>query len=419
MANTKKDTKGRKLYLNEDQIKDGRYRYRYIDPYGKRQSIYAWKLIPTDKTPKGKREDLSLREKIKAIQKDLDDNIYSYDANSTVDDLIRQYLGTKVKLAVTTMNNYIHMWEKNIKGTWLGIKKINQVKKSDILRFYSYLYKERKFGARTLQLYQNLLYPAFQLAVDDSVIRLNPCNGCMKDFDRAPKKIKKALSRDEQKILLNFVKNNSYYNYLYPFIYFMLGTGTRMSETLGLTWENIDFKEKTVTIDHQVIYKKNGSNTIRFVAKPKNGESRIIPLQDDVIKVMKKHKEDTYLISKYSDFKIDGLKEFVFLNVENKTLLPNSVTRSLHGIVKLYNKEEELNADSEGREPIYLPDFTAHELRHTFCTRMAENGIDIKVLQKIMGHKNISVTMDIYNHVNQERIQDAIADLPNVVGYEI
>ena len=67
MANTKKDTKGRKLNPNEDQMKDGRYRFRYTDHYGKRQAVYAWKLIPTDRTPKGKKEDLSLREKIKNI----------------------------------------------------------------------------------------------------------------------------------------------------------------------------------------------------------------------------------------------------------------------------------------------------------------------------------------------------------------
>ena len=65
-----KDLKGRNLNPNEDQLKDGRYRYRYTDKSGNRKAVYAWKLVKTDKTPQGKREDLSLREKEKQIEKD-------------------------------------------------------------------------------------------------------------------------------------------------------------------------------------------------------------------------------------------------------------------------------------------------------------------------------------------------------------
>ena len=71
----KKDSKGRNLKANEDQGSDGRYRYRYTDQYGKRRSIYAWRLVKTDRTPNGKKEDYCLREKEQQIQKDIMDGI--------------------------------------------------------------------------------------------------------------------------------------------------------------------------------------------------------------------------------------------------------------------------------------------------------------------------------------------------------
>ena len=62
-------------HRRESQRKDGRYAYKYIDTFGKPQFVYSWKLVPTDKTPAGKRDDIALREKEKEIQKDLDDGI--------------------------------------------------------------------------------------------------------------------------------------------------------------------------------------------------------------------------------------------------------------------------------------------------------------------------------------------------------
>ena len=85
MSNVKrKDSKGRNLRLGESQRKDGRYVYKYTDIYGKPQFIYAWKLVPTDKTPARKREDLSLREKEKQVKKDLDDGINTAGGKMTV-----------------------------------------------------------------------------------------------------------------------------------------------------------------------------------------------------------------------------------------------------------------------------------------------------------------------------------------------
>ena len=406
---TKKDSKGRNLKSNESQLKDGRYRYRYIDKYGKRQAVYAWKLVPTDKTPIGKKEDISLREKIREIERDLSDGIDTYTSHSSVNDLIEMYLNLKIKLAVTTKNNYIHIWEKNIKDSFLGIMRICDVKKSDIQRYYAELYQEKKFAVGTIQLYQNLLYPTFQMAVDDSIIRLNPCRNCMKDYVQGSmSSTKYPLTRAEQSTLLSFVKGNNFYSNSYTLIAFMLGTGCRISEALGITWDDINLEEKYINVDHQVIYKKKGESIAYFSAPTKTKKARKIPLKDDLIAILKQHKSDTYFISKSSGFEVDGYKNFVFTNREGKLKTPNTIVRTFHGIRDMYNKEEELDAVEEFRDPVLLPSFTPHTLRHTFCTRMAENGMDVKVLQEIMGHANISVTMQVYNHATFERTQKAV-----------
>lgn len=414
----KKDNRGRKLYDNEDQLKDGRYRFRYTDKYGKRTPVYSWKLVPTDKIPKGKRDDISLREKEKKILRDLDDNIDTYSGNSTVDSLIQQYFSTKSMLAPATKNNYTSMWRRIHEFSSLPKLKISNVKKSDILKLYAYFYEERKYAVGTIQLYQNMLYPAFQIAVDDNIIRQNPCKGCMKGYLSNVTTSRFALTADQQDKLLEFLLYDSRkYSRYYEMFELLLKTGMRISETLGLTWDNIDFDNKIIIVDHQIIYGKKNGKYIFYDAPPKNRMNRIIPMQSSLVKVMKKYKEMTYFFSVSSGLKIGNYTNFVFLNKNGNVHKSQVIVRACHGICNEYNKFEEETAYYEGRDPVMMPDFTPHILRHSFCTRMGENGMDAKVLQSIMGHKNIAITMDVYNHVNDyERLAKEVDRVSKVMA---
>ena len=395
----KKDSKGRILKANEDQKKDGRYRYRYVDQYGKRRSVYAWRLVATDKTPKGKKEDLCLREKERQIEKDLMDGITTYEASITVEELIYRYLDSKVKIADTTLENYRNMLKRTIKGSGFGKLPISNVKKSDVRLYYKYLHEDCDFAVGTIQLYQNLIYPSFQMAVDDDVIRKNPCSGCMKDYPRGSLgSDKEPLTLAEQKELLRFVQSSVIYEKYYVLIAFLLMTGLRISEAIGITWDDIHLDEGYVDVNHQIIYRKINGETKHRVHLPKNGCSRIVPIQPQLVQLLKKYKNATYLTSKLSDFEVEGLRNFVFLNKELRLYTPNTITRAFHELVEAQNREMDGEEDA-----VLLPQFTAHVLRHTYCTRMAENGCDIKVLQEIMGHKNIKITMQVYNHSSEER----------------
>lgn len=412
----KKDSKGRNLKANEDQLKNGRYRYRYTDQTGKRRALYSWKLMPMDKLPIGKNDDISLREKERALERDEEDNINTYMASSTVNTLIGMYLDLKTNLAPSTKENYNHLWNKNIKDSFIGQMKICDVKKSDIQRLYSYFYKDRKFTIATIQLYQNFLFPSFQMAVDDNIIRVNPCRNCMKDYTRGSMSSpKEALSRAEQDILLSFTRQSSVFSNIFPLIAFMLGTGCRISETLGMTWNNIDLENACVTVDHQIIYGKKNGSFVYYASLPKTKKIRVIPIQSELVSILKKYKSETFFVSHASPFEVDGYKDFVFTNSVGKLKTPNTVVRTFHSIQTSYNKREEALAEKEHRIPVFLPSFSPHVLRHTYCTRLAEEGIDVKVLQELMGHANISVTMQVYNHSSFERAQRAINQTPDVL----
>lgn len=406
---TKKDNKGRSLKSNESQISDGRYRYRYTDRFGNRHTIYAWKLIPTDKTPAGKKEDICLREKIKKINQELDKNIIQ--STMTVDELVTNYLSIKVNLSKASISLYTRFWEKHIKGSWFGKMQISQVKKSDILRFYSILFKDRNLSASSIEMCNNLLSPAFQLAVDDELLFKNPCKGCTKEYSRKLfSKTKEPLTLAEQTQFLKFVKSHNIYSKHYTLFALLLGTGLRISEALGLTWDDIDFKNKTISVNHQVIYGKIDGKYQFYATKTKTRKNRIVPIQQSLLQELNLHKQKTFFCSMSSGNVIGGYKNFVFLEVNSRSLYTEcQVYRIIKRIIKANNKQ------AACLEQVLPEHISPHTFRHTFCTRMAENGMDIKVLQAVMGHANITMTMEVYNHVDSNRVQKEFEQLPDVL----
>lgn len=414
----RKDNKGRVLKEGEYQYPNLRYRFRYKDSTGHTRTIYSWRLIDSDKTPAGKKVIPSLREQEQIILKEnfKGNNIYLA-SKYTFCDYFEKYMEVNSEISITTKENYLHMFSKNIKNSNFANKTLINIKHSDIDLFYSYLRNERGFTIGTIQNYQNLLFPTFQLAVKDEVIKNNPCLDAMKKFKNIDEESEREpLTIEEEKILLNFVKNDIYYKSSYPLLIAFLATGGRMGEVLGLTWDDINFKNKYISINHQAIYRKNGDKIKWRIsklkwAKNKKQNNRIIYVSDKVMDVLREYKELTYNYSLMSEFSIEsdikyrenfGLKDiytnFLFINKNGNLRTPNTINRTFTGIVERYNKYHD-NSEEDLRQ------FSAHILRYTFGTRNAENGMDIKVLQTLMGHKNIATTMNIYNKVDAVRLK--------------
>ena len=407
-----KDSKGRKLKEGETQDKDGRYRYRYTDTDGKRRSVYSWRLVASDRTPEGKKICAPLRELELEIKIKLSEGICVGNGSMTVNQLMERYFSTKTELAVSTKNNYLYLWEKNLKNHPLGSKAIRDVRKTDILCFYAHLSNDLNFCSGTIQMYQNIIYPAFQLAVDDRIIPLNPCNNCMKQYNvKAMESKKVPLKEEEIEVLYRYAKNDPSYARYYELLVFMLETGCRMSEAAGMTWRDIDFDNRKINVNHQVLYRKKDRKTVYYATPTKNKKSRDIPMSQFLYDTLLKYRTETYLFSQAADFSVDGYHGFVFLNKNGKPLTQNTVDRAFHSMTEAFNRLEAEDARCEDRDPVIVPFFSPHVLRHTFATRKASSGCDVKVLQELMGHSNINVTMMIYNHADFDRLQKEIERL--------
>lgn len=172
MSAKRRDSKNRVLRNGESQRKDGRYAYTYVDLHGKQKFIYSWKLEKTDSLPKGKRDCIALREKIKQVQKDLEDGIVSGGNNMTVLSLVEKYVGQKngVRDGTKYLYNYVlQILRKDL----FGVKHIDKVKLLDAKEWVMKLQEEgRSYG--TVKYIHGIVRPAFQMAVESDLLRKNP-----------------------------------------------------------------------------------------------------------------------------------------------------------------------------------------------------------------------------------------------------
>ena len=378
MAISRKDPKGRKLREGENWRNDGRYSYRYTDVRtGKRLTVYAQDLP-------------ELREKEKQIAKDMEDNILTDGAikKMTLNTLFERYMATR-ELADTTRVSYVRAWENRVKDE-IGNIKVVQLLPSHIKAYYAKLSKAG-YAYSTIKYIHNLLYPALEMAVDDDIIRKNPAKSSISDYGK-PAEEKEALTVSQQEKFMEFVKQSNVYNTYYPMFTIMIGTGLRCGELIGLTWKDINIKAKT------------------------ESGIRIIPMTQEVAKAFEEQRKINFMLAKDKSIEVDGCSGFVFTAKSGRPLMPNGVNSVLYNIVDAYNKTEVERAKKEHRKAELLPKFSAHVMRHTACTRMAECRMDVKVLQYIMGHAHIDVTMEVYNHIGElTRIENEIARLDSMV----
>ena len=404
MAQARKDSRGRALRKGEVQrASDNRYMYTYTDPLGRRKFIYANDLA-------------TLREKEKQLMKDQLDGLDLYVAGkATINDTFDRYMSTKYDLRETTRSNYLYVWDHFIRDTF-GKKKIAETKYSDILQFYLYLLNEADIALGTLDSIHCLLHPTFQLAVRDEIIRKNPSDGVIKEISKRAGKsrgVRHALTIEQQRAFMDYIANHPVYYHWWPLFTVLLGTGCRIGEAIGLRWDDLDFENRVININHSLVYYPVGDSrtSVLRVSKPKTAAGiRTVPMLDivyDAFQMEREEQEETGA----NETEIDGMKGFVFVNRNGSAPNPQAINRTIKRIISSYNAEEIIKAKKQRREPVILPDFSCHHLRHTFCTRLCENETNLKVIQSIMGHRNIETTMDIYAEATEQKKQESFENL--------
>lgn len=417
MAEKRKDAKGRNLKDGESQMPDGRYRFRYTDRSGVRQSVYSWRLVPTDKTPAGKRGGLCLREKEKQIEADARDGIDGRKAAATtLNDMFGLYMSGKHELKTSTRTNYQYMY-KNFVSESLGKKKIESIKYSDIKAFYNSLIREQDFKPGSVEIINNILHPVFTLSVRDGYIRNNPTDGIMAEIKKShnwEKPRRHALTVEEQEAFIEFMFQSSLYNHWLPLFTFLLGTGCRIGETIGLRWKDVDFEGGTISINHNMLYKQHEGKCRMYITTPKTAAGRrTVPMLDEVRKALLEEREKQLKEGIYFTpvSEVDGYTGFVFTNRRGYPHNPGAINRTIERIRIACNEAEAARAEKEHREPLEIRHFSAHNLRHTFCTRFCENETNIKVIQEIMGHSDIGTTMNIYAEATESKKKESFANL--------
>jgi integrase len=224
---------------------------------------------------------------------------------------------------------------------------------------------------------------------------------------------KDALALPQQKELIAYMEDNHRFTGWVPIITVLLGTGMRIGECLGLRWEDIDLDNRIISVNHNLVDYQDRSikKQVRAIQTTKTRAGvRTIPMVDEVYEAFITEYELQQAIG-FCTEEISGYSGFIFATVDGKLMSRGAVNNAIHRIVAEHNKDEEIKAKAEGREPLLIPQFSAHQLRHTFCTRFCENETNLKVIQSIMGHSDITTTMDIYADATQEKKQEIMANL--------
>ena len=301
----------------------------------------------------------------------------------------------------------------------IGQFRIQTLKKSDIKRFYNMLVEERGLKISTVDNVHTVLHQVLTAAVEDGYMRMNVSDNVLKELKQALNigaGRRRALTMPEQELFLEYLNSekNRYFHW-YPIFAVMIGTGMRVGEITGLRWCDIDLEEGIIEVNHTLVYYDHAKDGCYFnVHTPKTEAGRRrIPMLDYV-------KEAFQMERRYQDFNdlkckvtVDGYTDFIFINRFGSVQHQGTLNKALRRIIRDCNEDQLARGM---KEPVLLPKFSCHSLRHTFTTRLVEEGVNIKVVQDVLGHKDVATTLNIYTDVTKELKKKEFDSLQKKMG---
>ena len=382
MFERRKDSKGRVLKEGESQRSDGSYQYRYTDNRGKRKYVYSKNLD-------------DLREKEHAIEKAINDGLDYAAGEITLMDLVKRYLAQKQGMRYNTLMSYDFVLNI-LKDEDFCFRKVNTIKPSDAK---IWVLKLRADGRRysTIQTIRGVVKPAFNMAVDEDIIRKNPFDFTLTSVIPDDTEERRPLTVEEEEKLLAFIQADKCRSRYYDVVVILLGTGLRISELCGLTISDVDFKNRRLRVERQLVRTKHCEY---YTEKPKTASgTRYIPLTNEKVyqafrRVVQNRKKPKF------EMIVDGVTGFFFLDQEDKPKVAGHFQHALKRIVDKYNK-------TYGEHLVVTP----HVFRHTFCTRMAQAGMPVKELQYLMGNADVGTTLSIYAHMDYDAAEKSYNEI--------
>lgn len=386
----RRDKKRRILRAGESVRIDGKYQFKYM-VNGRQKFLYSWKLEPTDPLPPGRKPCLSLREMEDSLEVKLVICPNAHSDSMTVLELVQRYLMLKKGVKPNTLSNYKFVVNA-LKKERFAQKAIGKVKMSDAKLWLVKLQSEGK-GYSSIHSIRGVVRSAFQMAVDDEILWRNPFNFEMKEVLINDSVRREALPKRDMRIFLDFIKNDSHYKRYYEGIFILFHTGLRVSEFCGLTVNDIDLEKRTINVDKQ-LQKGNGKYYI-LSTKTKAG-ARLLPMTDEVYRCF------VTILERRRPPKvepiIDGVGKFLYYDKNGNPMIALHWEHYFKYSVRKYNNIYKYQ----------LPRITPHICRHTYCTNMALSGVSAKTLQYLMGHSDISITLNVYTHIKFDDAQKKV-----------
>lgn len=311
-------------------------------------------------------------------------------------ELLQRYISLKRGVRYNTRVGYQFVMGIVQKESF-GSKKIRDVKVSDAQRWMIKLQEEGK-GYSTLTSIRGVVKPAFQMAYNEEVVRRNPFDFKLTDVVVNDSQKRISLTEKQQAVWMNFIREDKTYSKYYNEFVVLLGTGMRVSEFCGLTMSDLDFENRKIRVNHQLVRERGGKY---YVEKTKTEcGCRFIPMTDEVFQSLQNILVNRKRVK--NEIIVDGYSGFLLLDKNDIPKVALHIENEMRWAMKKYRKLYPNDS---------LPHITPHVFRHTFCTNMANAGMDIKALQYVMGHSDAGITLNVYTHASYDRAAEQMVKL--------
>lgn len=388
-----KDLKGKELGVGISQRKDGRYVGRFTDRFGARPEFKSYQLSEVkDAMAKAMYED---QQKL---------NIRTAEMKMTLDEWYKKWLDIHKYglIKENTKAGYINHYKKHIHPN-LGKFRLVDITQLQIKELLKNMDKAG-YGFEMKNRTRIMLLDMFGKAMQDEIMARNPAKGIkiVRDEEVEPR----VLTKEEQSIFFDCCKGTFYDNLFVVCV----NTGLRPGEACALMESDIDFEKKQLSVSKTLIYQKweDDSKKTIHIDTPKTKKSiRKIPLNTMAILALKKQFVQKEVLrnrygTKYCD---ERFKDLLFTTKFNTPVIEQTFIDAIDRIIDEINSVRDIFDEFER--------ITPHCFRHTFATRCIESGMKPKVLQKILGHATLQMTMDLYAHVLPQMEIDEIELLEN------
>lgn len=378
-----KSLNGKELGKGISQRKDGLYQGRFVNRFGKKQTLYA-------KTLK------DIRQKLRNAQYEDEKALNVVTKEITLDEWYKVWMATcKKNCRESTKATYAGQYKRVQKA--LGWRKLTSLNLIIIQQAINELGTDNQRKET-----KKILVDMLSKAVDADLLIKNSARMVNTVISKEEKKERRVLTIRETSIFLEYTKDTFYYD-----LYILaLETGMRIGELMGLKWSEIDYDKSVLYVRRSLCYfRRDGKYVFEWHDTKTHNSKRVIPLTKQAVKALKRQwiRRQSILLKNASEVQ-EEYRDLVFVTKNNRPTQQFIVAECIDVAIRRIRKDY---PEFEG--------FSPHCFRHTFATRAIERGMQPKILQILLGHGSLQTTMDLYCHVTEDTLYDAMSLMDTAV----